>query len=60
MSTLIKTASIVVIILAGTGQLPRLVKAVRRAQVHLIQETKASTWGQLPMLRSGRVVHLAK
>jgi len=48
------TAAIVGIVMlaASTGQLPRLTVAVRKAQIRLIQETKASTWGQLPLLNS--------
>jgi hypothetical protein len=32
------------------GQLPKLVLAVHKAQAQLIQETKASKWGRLPLL----------
>jgi hypothetical protein len=48
------TAAIVGIVMlaAGTGQLPRLTLAVRKAQIQLIQETKALTWGQLPLLNT--------
>lgn len=36
----------IVLLAASTGQLPRLIYAVRKAQIQLIQETKASKWGQ--------------
>jgi len=46
---LIQVIAAIVVIAASTGQLPRLVREVRIAQVHLIQDTKASNWG-MPML----------
>ena len=49
---LIQVIAIIVVIAASTGQLPRLIREVRIAQVHLIQDTKASTWG-MPMLLKG-------
>jgi len=46
------TAAVVGIVMlaASTGQLPKLIYAVRKAQIQLIQETKASKWGQVPLL----------
>ena len=35
---------------ASTGQLPKVINAVRRAEFQLIQETKASKWPKAPML----------
>ena len=49
---LIQAVSIVVVLAASTGQLPRLIQCVRVAQIHLIQETKASSWG-MPYLLPG-------
>ena len=46
---LISATAALVILAASTGQLPKLIYAVRKAQVQLIQETKASNWG-MPML----------
>ena len=43
-----------VVIMVPTGQLPRLVREVRVAQAHLIQETKASKWGMPHILRAAR------
>lgn len=40
----------IVMLVASTGQLPKLIYAVRKAQIQLIQETKASKWGRLPLL----------
>lgn len=40
----------IVLLAASMGQLPRLILAVRQAQVQLIQESKASKWGRLPLL----------
>ncbi len=34
---------------ASTGQLPRVIKAVRIAQLELIRDSQASKWG-MPML----------
>jgi hypothetical protein len=36
---------------ASTGQLPKLINTIRRAQMQLVQETKASTWPKAPMLK---------
>jgi len=49
----------IVLLAASAGQLPKLIYAVRKAQIQLIQETKASKWGQVPLLpessaRTGR------
>jgi hypothetical protein len=49
---LIQVIAMIVVIAASTGQLPHLIREVRIAQVHLIQDTKASTWG-MPMLLKG-------
>jgi hypothetical protein len=49
---LIAIVTTLVVLAASTGQLPRLVREVRRAQAHLIQDTKASTWG-MPILLKG-------
>lgn len=39
----------VVMLAATTGQLPKLIITIRKAQAQLVQETKASNWG-IPML----------
>jgi hypothetical protein len=36
---------------ASTGQLPKFINAVRKAEFQLIQDTKASTWPKAPMLK---------
>ena len=46
---IVSIAATLTLIAASTGQLPKMIYAVRKAQVHLIQETKASNWG-MPML----------
>jgi hypothetical protein len=48
---LISIIATLVVLAASTGQLPRLIREVRIAQVHLIQDTKASTWGMLMLLK---------
>ena len=49
MEKLIQFAIAIIAITASAGQLPRLIREVRVAQSHLIQDSKASNWG-LPML----------
>jgi hypothetical protein len=49
---LISVTVVLVMLAASTGHLPKLITAVRKAQVQLIQDTKASTWG-MPMLLKG-------
>jgi hypothetical protein len=49
MDKLIEVVAVLVVLASVTGQLPRLVREVRIAQAHLIQDTKASNWG-MPML----------
>lgn len=44
MSSLIKIATIVVLAAAVTGNLPKLLFQVRKAQLQLIQDSKASKW----------------
>lgn len=46
---LISIAAVLAIFAVSSGQLPRILKTVRIAQLQLIQESKASKWG-LPML----------
>lgn len=53
-SQLTKAVAIFAVLMASSGQLPKLVVAVRMAQAKLIQETKASKWGQLPLLPISR------
>lgn len=38
------------VLASSTGQLPKVINAVRRAQIQLIQESKASKWPKAPML----------
>lgn len=46
---LISLAAALAIAAASTGQLPRIVHAVRVAQLQLIKESQASKWG-IPLL----------
>ncbi len=46
---LISIAVTAVILAASTGQLPKLIKEVRIAQLKLIKESQASKWG-IPMM----------
>ena len=54
MEKLIQAVAAFVVIAAGTGQLPYLIKNIRVAQAHLIQETKASGWGKPMLLKQSR------
>jgi hypothetical protein len=47
---LTKFALVIAVALASSGQLPKVINAVRRAEFQLIQDSKASTWPKAPML----------
>ena len=49
---LISSAWVLAVLAAATGQLPKVINDVRRAQFRLIQESKASQWGK-PMFLKG-------
>ena len=42
---LIQAAAVLIILTASTGHIPRLINFVHKAQVQLLQESKASKWG---------------
>lgn len=46
---LIAIAATMAILAASTGQLPKVIKEVRIAQLKLIKDSQASKWG-MPML----------
>jgi hypothetical protein len=46
---LIAIAATLAALTVSTGQLPRILNAVHVAELHLIQDSQASKWGQ-PML----------
>jgi hypothetical protein len=54
MEKLIQAVAAFVVIAASTGHLPYLIHKVRIAQIHLIQETKASNWGFPLLLKNSR------
>ena len=41
---LISMAVVLAVLSAGTGQLHRMINTVRKAQLQLIQDTKATKW----------------
>ena len=49
---LVQTVAVLVIIAASTGQLPRIINYVHKAQIQLIQESKASKWPKAMLLPS--------
>ncbi len=50
MTSLIKTAVTLAFLAASTGQLPRIIKEVRIAQLRLFQESQANKWGKALLL----------
>jgi len=53
MDKLISAVVGLVFFAASVGALPRLTLMALKAQAHLVQETKASKRGRLPLLSSG-------
>ena len=51
---LISMSVILALLVASTGQLPRVINTVRRAQLQLIQDTKASKWPKVPLLEANK------
>lgn len=51
MDKLISAVVGLVFLAASVGALPRVTLAVLKAQAQLIQESKASKWGRLPLLK---------
>lgn len=49
---LIQAVAVLAIVAASTGQLPRIINLVRKAQVQLIQDSKASKWPKAILLTS--------
>jgi hypothetical protein len=47
---LISIAAALAVLAASTGQLPRLLHAVRIAEAQLIHDSRASAWGRPMML----------
>jgi hypothetical protein len=47
---LISAVAIIACMAAATGQLPRIINAVHRAQLQLIQDSKASKWPKAMLL----------
>jgi len=47
---LIQSIAVIAILVVGSGNLPKALKVVRHAQLQLIQDTKASKWGQAFLL----------
>lgn len=52
MNTLIKIAVVLAIFSVTSGQLPKILKQVRIAQINLIKDSKASTWPKAMLLPS--------
>lgn len=47
---LIEAIAVIVILAASTGQLPKLVREVQRAQLHLLKASQSKSWGQVLLL----------
>lgn len=50
MGKLIQSIAIVAVLVVGSDHLPKALKLVRHAQLELIQDSKASKWGQAFLL----------
>lgn len=48
---LVPFAVTLALLATSTGQLPKIIAAIHKAQAALIQDSKASKWGRLPMLQ---------
>jgi len=46
----IKVVAILTLIAAGTGKLPRLVRAVQIAQLKLLKQSQSASWGKAILL----------
>ena len=51
MNNLIKIAVTLAFIAASTGQLPKIIKEVRIAQLKLLKESQASKWPKAMLLK---------
>jgi hypothetical protein len=49
---LISIAAMLAVLVASTAPLPRMLHAVRVAQLHLILDSQASNWGRVLLLPS--------
>lgn len=47
---LISIAATLAVLAVSTGRLPKVLHAVRVAQLHLIQDSQASRWGRVMLL----------
>ena len=52
MSDLIKIAMILAFIAVGSGNLPKILNLVRKAQIQLVKESQASKWPKAMTLPS--------
>ncbi len=52
LNKLIVLAATLAMLAVSTHQLPRILRAVQLAQIHLIKESQASNWGQAMLLPS--------
>ncbi len=50
MRNLIQIVVVLGTIAAGTGQLPKVLTQLRKAQVQLIRESRTETWGKAMLL----------
>lgn len=46
----IQAAAVLAILAASTGQLPKIVRAVQIAQLHLLKQSQSSSWGRALLL----------
>ncbi len=55
---IVKMAVVLVLAAAATGHLPEATMAIRRAQVHLLEESRASNWGSPDLLYTAHPKHV--
>lgn len=54
LNKMIEAIAILAILAASTGQLPRIIRSVQIAQLHLLKQSQASSWGHALLLPPGR------
>ncbi len=50
LNKLIEAIAIIVIFAESTGQLPRLIREIQIAQLHLLKASQSTSWGQALLL----------
>ena len=51
MNVLIKIAVTLALLAVGSGNLPKILNSLRKAQIQLLKESQASKWPKVPTLQ---------